>query len=200
MKTLLFITASILLTGNLFAQKGYQVNDAASDFELKNVDGQMVSLAGLKDAKGAIVIFTCNHCPFSVAYEDRIIELNKMFSYQGFHVVAINSNDAEAYPEDSYENMQIRARQKGFQFVYLYDETQAIARKYGAMRTPHVFVLRKVGDKFVVAYIGAIDDNTNEPDLVKQKYVENAVNAILKGEEVKPNFTKAVGCSVKYKK
>ncbi len=194
----------ILLAFNFysFAQtenKGYKVNDEAIDFSLKNIDGKMVSLKDYKDAKGIILIFTCNHCPFSKAYEDRIIALHHMYAAKGFPVVAINSNDAIAYPEDSYENMMERAADKHFPFAYLHDETQEYAKLYGAVKTPHVFILKKVKDQFKVAYIGAIDDNSNEPELVKKKYAENALNALLAGHEVKPNFTKAVGCSIKWK-
>jgi peroxiredoxin len=179
---------------------GYKVGDKAADFTLKNIDGKNVSLSDYKSSKGVIVIFTCNHCPFSVAYEDRIVALDKQFSPKGYQVVAINPNDAVAYPDDSYNNMIIRAKQKGFTFPYLVDETQGTARVYGAAKTPHVFVLQKAGADFVVKYIGAIDDNTDSPSSVKQKYVENAVNQLLTGEEVKQNFTKAIGCSVKWKK
>jgi glutathione peroxidase-family protein len=180
-------------------KSGYSVNDVATDFSLKNIDGKWVSLKDYKDAQGIILIFTCNHCPFSVAYEDRIIALHKAFAKKGFPVVAINSNDAIAYPSDSYEEMIVRAKEKKFPFAYLHDATQKYAHLYGAVKTPHVFVLRKLQDQFIVSYIGAIDDNSNEPELVKMKYVENAVESILAGKEVKPDFTKAVGCGIKWK-
>lgn len=202
------MAAALLAAGlvlNSFAPKGdsptgYKVGDKASDFSLKNIDGKNVALADFKSAKGVILIFTCNHCPFSVAYEDRIVALDKQYASKGYPVVAVNPNDAVAYPDDSYNNMITRAKQKGFTFPYLVDESQAIARTYGAAKTPHVFVLQKSGADFVVKYIGAIDDNTNEPSAVKQKYVEDAVNSLLKGEEVKTTFTKAIGCGVKWKK
>jgi peroxiredoxin len=181
------------------ASTGYKVNDIASDFSLKNIDGKFVSMSDYNNAKGIVLIFTCNHCPFSVAYEDRIIALHKSFASKGFPVVAVNSNDAVAYPADSYEEMIVRAKEKKMPFAYLHDETQKYAKLYGAIKTPHVFILKKVKGQFVVAYIGAIDDNSNEPELVKHTYVENALNALLKGEEVKPSFTKAVGCGIKWK-
>lgn len=204
----ILMAAALLAAGlvlNSFAPKGdsptgYKVGDKASDFSLKNIDGKNVALADFKSAKGVILIFTCNHCPFSVAYEDRIVALDKQYASKGYPVVAVNPNDAVAYPDDSYNNMITRAKQKGFTFPYLVDESQAIARTYGAAKTPHVFVLQKSGADFVVKYIGAIDDNTNEPSAVKQKYVEDAVNSLLKGEEVKTTFTKAIGCGVKWKK
>ncbi len=201
--TILSLIAIMALSITSFAQSevsGYKINDAATDFKLKNVDGKVVSMKDYKDAKGIILIFTCNHCPFSVAYEDRIIDLHNTYARKGFPVVAVNSNDAVAYPSDSYEEMIVRAREKNFPFAYLHDESQRYARTFGAVKTPHVFVLRKLKDQFIVSYIGAIDDNSNEPELVKMKYVENAVEAMLAGKEVKPDFTKAVGCGIKWKK
>lgn len=200
----LLLSVAVLLSLCMFSKAqtptaGYKVNDIASDFSLKNIDGKFVSMSDYSDAMGIVLIFTCNHCPFSVAYEDRIIALHKSFASKGFPVVAVNSNDAVAYPADSYEEMIVRAKEKKMPFAYLHDETQKYAKLYGAIKTPHVFILKKVKGQFVVAYIGAIDDNSNEPELVKHAYVENALNALLKGEEVKPSFTKAVGCGIKWK-
>ncbi len=181
----------------LWAQSGgYRVGDVARDFNLKNVDGKMVSLGKMKKAKGYVVIFTCNHCPFSVAYEDRIIALHKKYAKKGFPVVAINPNDKDIQPADSYENMQKRAREKSFPFVYLYDETQEIARAYGATRTPHVYLLDK---NLRVRYIGAIDDNHEEPSAVKERYLENAIEALLAGKEIPRTETKAIGCTIKWR-
>lgn len=178
---------------------GYQVGDTVKDFSLKNIDGKKVSLAGLKNNKGAIVVFTCNHCPFSVAYEDRIIELNKKYEAQGFPVVAINPNDATKVPDDSFEKMQVRAKEKNFTFPYLQDATQEIAKAFGASRTPHVFLLTREGATYKVAYIGAIDNNTDEPEQASQKYVETAISEITAGKPVSTNFTKAIGCTIKWK-
>ena len=184
-------------------KKGYEIGDIATDFELINVDETKVSLAQFEDAKGFVVIFTCNHCPFSVKYEDRIIELDKKYKNLGYPVVAISPNDVEAFPEDDLPNMKIRATEKGFTFPYLYDETQEIARAYGATKTPHVFLLHKEQineeEALVVKYIGAIDDSTRGND-IEEKYVEMAIEALQNGKEVNPSVTKAVGCSVKWKK
>ena len=119
---------------------GYKVGDVAADFNLKNIDGSMKSLAGYKDAKGFIVVFTCNHCPFSIAYEDRIIGIHNRFSSMGYPVIAINPNDVATVPDDSYEKMIERAKEKKFPFDYLHDETQEVAKRFGAARTPHVYV------------------------------------------------------------
>ena len=184
----------------LFAgETGYHVGDQASDFKLKNVDGKWVSLSDYKGAKGFIVVFTCNHCPYAKAYEDRIIALNDKYAKAGYPVIAINPNDPTNYPEDSYENMQKRAREKNYQFPYLFDSEQTVYPVYGATRTPHVFVLSKNGNELTVEYIGAIDDNTQDASQVKEKYVEDAVDALLKGEKPAITTTKAIGCSIKAK-
>jgi peroxiredoxin len=203
---LLSVLFSLLVLG-LFAftfavdpSAGYKVGDKATDFKLKNVDGKEVALADFDKAKGFIVTFTCNHCPYSVAYEDRIIALDKKYAALGYPVVAINPNDAVAYPDDSFESMVTRAKSKGFTFPYLRDETQTIAKTYGATRTPHVYLLKKEGKELVVKYIGAIDDNSQDVAAVKEKYVEAAIAQLEKGEEVKPSLTKAIGCSIKWKK
>jgi peroxiredoxin len=191
----LFLVASSMFS--LLAQ--VKVGDEAPTFNLKNVDGKMVSLNDYRSQKGVILIFTCNHCPYAKAYEDRIIALDKLYRSKGFPVVAINPNDVSIVPEDSYENMQVRAKEKGFTFPYLYDATQSVANAYGAERTPHVFLLKNTGGKFTVAYIGAIDDNYKDASAVKTKYVENAIEAILAGKNPDPSFTKAIGCTVKRK-
>lgn len=176
---------------------GYQVGDTAIDFKLKNINDKKVSLKDYKKAKGFIVIFTCNHCPFSVANEDRIIALHKKYESQGYPVVAINPNDVTAYPDDSFENMKVRAKEKGFTFAYLYDETQAIAKTYGATKTPHIFVLDK---KLTVKYIGAIDDAAKDESKVSEKFLENALDALIAGKNIEKTSTKAVGCGIKWKK
>ena len=176
---------------------GYKVGDKATDFKLKSVDNKMYSMADYKDANGFIVVFTCNHCPFAVKYEDRIIDLAKKYKSKGYVLLAINPNDPAAQPEDSFELMQKRAKEKKFTFPYLFDEGQKIYPQYGATKTPHVFLLDK---NLVVKYIGAIDDNVEDASQVKEKYLENAIAALEKGEEPTPNTTKAIGCTIKVKK
>ncbi|REJ81349.1 MAG: thioredoxin family protein [Bacteroidetes bacterium] len=176
----------------------YQVNDEARDFKLKNIDGKFVSLADYDKAKGFIVIFTCNHCPFSVAYEDRIIKLQDKYASKGFPVIAINPNDVKKVPGDSFENMVLRAKEKKFNFPYLRDESQEIAKSFGATRTPHVFVLNKQNEKLIVRYIGAIDNNTEEEENVSIRYVEDAVDALLENKTVPLSQTKAIGCTIKW--
>ncbi|SDI65383.1 thioredoxin family protein [Chryseobacterium jejuense] len=180
--------------------KGYEVGDEAADFKLKNIDGKMVSLSDFKTAKGFIVIFTCNHCPYAKKYEDRIIELDKKYKAQGYPVIAINPNDPTVQPEDGYKQMIERAKQKGFTFPYLMDEGQKIYPQYGATKTPHVFILQKENSKNIVKYIGAIDNNYDNPTDVSEYYAQDAVNALIKGEPVKMTKTVAIGCTIKVKK
>jgi peroxiredoxin len=179
---------------------GYKVGDKATDFKLKNVDNKMVSLADYKDAKGIIVVFTCNHCPFAKKYESRIMALDKKYKSKGFPVVAISPNDPAEVGEDSFENMQKLASEKKYSFPYLFDETQLTAKAYGATKTPHVYILKKENSEYVVKYIGAIDDNSDDEKSVKEKYVENALDNILAGKPVNPETTKAIGCGIKWKK
>lgn len=178
-------------------KEGYKVGDVATDFRLENVDGRMVSHSDYDEAKGFIVIFTCNHCPYSVANEERIIALDRMYKPKGYPVIAINPNDPAAQPEDSFEKMRVRAKEKGFTFPYLFDEGQKIYPQYGATKTPHVFVLEKNGNKNIVQYIGAIDDSSRDEKAVKEKYVEDAVNALLEGKKPEVTYTRAIGCSIK---
>ncbi len=177
----------------------YKIGDEAIDFNLKNIDGKMVKMADFAEAKGFVVVFTCNHCPWSKLYEDRIVELDKEFAAKGFPVIAINSNDPEAYPEDDFESMKIRAAEKGFTFPYLVDETSGLAKTYGATKTPHIFLLRKENAQFIVKYMGAIDDNPKDAKGVSKKYLANAIHDLLAGRDVETKETKAIGCSIKYR-
>ncbi|KOS04754.1 redoxin [Flavobacterium akiainvivens] len=193
----LFVAVGALAAFTTATVAGYKVGDTATDFSLKNVDGKKVALKDYKNAKGYIVVFTCNHCPYAQAYEDRIIALDKKYSKQGYQVVAINPNNPEKQKEDSFEKMQERAKAKKYAFPYLLDEGQKVYPQYGATKTPHVYVLQKTAKGNVVKYIGAIDDNHEDEKAVTQKYVENAVDALLKGKEVSVTETKAIGCSIK---
>ncbi len=191
-----------MMTTLLFSAfgSGYNVGDKATNFALKNTDGKLVSLTDYTNAKGFIIIFTCNHCPFAQAYQDRIIALDQEYKLKGFPVIAVNPNDPSIVPEDSYEAMQVRAKEKGFTFPYLFDETQEVYKTYGATRTPHVFLLKKESDgALIVKYIGAIDDNYQDADAVKVTYLKNALNDVIAGKDPELNFTKAIGCTIKAK-
>ena len=199
MRQFALLGITLMLTALTYAQ-GYKIGDVATDFNLKNIDGKMVKMADDNAAKGFVVIFTCNHCPYAVAYEDRIVALDKKYHSMGYPVIAINPNDAAAYPADSFEAMQKRAKEKGFTFPYLVDETQQVAKAYGATKTPHVYLLQKNNNKLVVKYIGTIDDNYQDANEVKEPYLANAIEALLAGKDLAPTETKAVGCSIKWKK
>ena len=156
MKKLILLFAVLFSITILNAHDGLHIGDVAPDFNLKNINGKMVSLAKNKKANGFIVIFTCNHCPYAKAYEDRIIALDKKYAALKYPVIAISSNDAVQYPDDDFDNMKKRAKEKGFTFPYLYDETQSIAKQYGALKTPHVFIVSKDKGKLIAKYIGAL--------------------------------------------
>lgn len=199
LKPILALTAVVLFSAFTIISdsEGYKVGDIATDFKLENIDGNMVSLSDYKEAKGFIVIFTCNTCPYAVAYEDRIIELDKKYANKGYPVIAIMPNNTDVKPGDSMDAMRARAKAKGFTFPYLMDKGQKIYPQYGATKTPHVFVLQKTEKGNRVEYIGAIDDNYKDANAVNQKYVENAVDALLAGKEVKETSTRAIGCTIK---
>jgi peroxiredoxin len=197
---LALLTCGTMLAQNPMAPEGVKVGDNAPDFVLKNIDGTVVGPRTYSAAKGLILVFTCNHCPYSVKYEDRIIALHKEFAAKGFPVIAVNPNDSIVSPEDSYSKMQKRAADKAFPFAYLYDETQVVAQRYGARRTPHVFVLLRTRIGWTVEYIGAIDDNADNAADATQFFVADAVNALLKGPKPAQATTKAIGCTIKWKK
>ena len=169
----------------------------APDFDLPGVDGKSHSLAGLKDKKAVVVIFSCNHCPYVQAYEDRIKDIQKDYAGKGVQVVAINSNEADNYPEDSFDNMVERAKEKKFNFLYLRDESQSVARAYGATHTPHIFLF---GPDRELKYTGKMDDNWQEPKKVQKRYLRDALDAVLAGKSPAEPETFAIGCTIKWKK
>lgn len=192
----------VLLLPGLCSQaqeKGYSVGAVVTDFKLKNVDNNNVSLASYPDARGYIVIFGCNSCPVSRGYENRMVALQEKFSGKGFPVIMINPNDPEVASSESFADMQQHARKSSLNFPYLEDPGQIVTRRFGALRTPHVFVLQKTPKGIVVAYIGAIDNDPDNGNAQKINYVQNAVNSLLAGQQPEVTFTKAVGCGVKSK-
>jgi len=192
--TLLLVPAMVLLSFS-------SINDKTiNDFTLKNVNGRYVSLKNYPDAKGFIVVFTCNHCPFAKLYYGRLNELDK--KYKALHVplLAINSADTVSYEEDTYNNMAELSRQEHFSFPYLYDAMQQVAKNFAAQKTPHAFVIWKEDGKWVVKYNGAIDDNGAHPELAKAHYIANAVDDLLNGKEVTVKETKSIGCRINFRK
>lgn len=200
MKRLIFSCVALLgFMASAPVKNGYEVGDAVVDFKLKNVDGKTFSMADWKDAKGFIVVFDCNTCPVSRKYNGRIMALNKMYASKGFPLIAINPNSPEVSSGDSYDEMVKYAKKKGYDFPYLYDESQKVVREFGATNTPHVFVLNRVGNELKVAYIGAIDDSASDASAANNKYVERAVNELLAGKTVSVTKTRAIGCGIKWK-
>lgn len=204
MKKLAFITVILLAVGLIYfnanfksedkaQSQGYAVGDKVEGFTLPDMFGNSVDLPFSNNVEGYIVVFSCNHCPFVVANEDRIIDLHKNYG-STFPVIAINSN-SETHPDDTVEKMKERAQEKGFEFSYLVDADQSIAKRFGAQKTPHVYLLDK---EMKVRYIGAIDDNVKDANAVTEKYVENAIAQIMNGEEVVKTEAKAVGCTIKW--
>ena len=169
------------------------------NFTLKSTDGKWVSLSDYPDAKGFIVVFTCNHCPFAKLYPERLNALTTKYQAQGIPLLAISSMDTISYEEDTYLKMVRRAKKEGYNFPYLYDPDQAIAKLFGAEKTPQAFVLWKQKDHFEVNYTGAIDDNGMNPKLVEKPYVQWAVDALLKQQEVSITKTSAVGCQIYFR-
>jgi thiol-disulfide isomerase/thioredoxin len=199
MKSKLLLVSFILSVQLSYAQ-GYKIGDVVGNFNLKGTDGKMHSLPTGNEIKGAIVVFTSNHCPFSIAYEDRIIALHKKYASMGYPVIAINPNDEVKQPEDSYRFMKKKSKEKNFPFHYLHDENQETAKLFGATRTPHVFITSKnINGEHVLMYIGAIDNNTDNPEVADKKYVEMAVEELRIGKDVSVPNTKAIGCSIKWK-
>jgi peroxiredoxin len=202
----LLITAIFFFQGDAVAQKrkkkpsGYKIGSTATDFRLKNVDGKMISLKDYGDAKGFVICFTCNHCPFSIANESRLISLDQRYKQKGYPVIAINPNDPKVNVDDSFDKMIVRAEERGFTFPYLFDEGQKIFPQYGATKTPHIYLLQKTKRGLKVKYMGAIDDSSRDEEEVSERYLENAINALLEGKEIKIKETKAIGCSIKVAK
>lgn len=175
------------------------VGDKAPDFSLKNVDGKEYSFKNIKDAKGNrpkgfVVVFTCNTCPYAQANEQRLIDLHNKYAPMGYPVVAIQPNNPALKPGDSFEAMKANAKTKGFPFLYLFDDVQEVSPKYGATKTPEVFL---VDANQIVRYHGAIDDSPRDGESVGQKFVEEAIEAIDAGKDPKTLTSKAVGCGIK---
>ncbi|WP_165026653.1 thioredoxin family protein [Dysgonomonas sp. ZJ279] len=197
MKKIILLTGVlILMCSGIFAQ-GYQIGDTVTDFRLKNVDDTFVSLGDYKDAKGFIVVFTCNHCPYAQAYQERLVALDSKYKEKGYPVIAISPNSPIIYPADSFDEMKKRHKEAGFTFPYLFDDGQKVYPTFGATKTPHAFVLEKTSNGTVVRYIGAIDDNYEDASAVKKTYIADAVDALLAGQPVAVTTTKAIGCGIK---
>lgn len=170
------------------------------NFSLINVDGHYISLNDYTDAKGFIIIFTCNHCPFAKLYPPRLNQLNNKYKSLGIPLIAISSTDTIQFEEDTYLKMIAKSAAEDFNFPYLYDNQQVVAKNFGAQKTPHAYVIWKENNKWVVKYNGAIDDNGAEPEKVQINYVAKAVEALLNDKKISIVETKSIGCQIRFRK
>jgi peroxiredoxin len=174
-----------------------EIGQKGPDFSLPGVDGKTHVLSDLlKTSQAVVVIFSCNHCPYVRAWEARMKGIQRDYQAKGVVLVAVGPNDAVKYPEDDFDHMKQRAEQEGFNFLYVRDESQAVARAYGGTHTPHVFLLNRDG---ILQYRGAIDDNYDEPSAVQHHYLRDALDAVLSGQAPQTTVSQAVGCTIKWK-
>ncbi len=194
------LIAALFIAHCLTSFKKEDKEQTIKDFHLLNVDGKYVSLKDYPTAKGFIIIFTCNHCPFAKLYPERMNALNKKYKNLGVPLLAISSTDTITYSGDTYPKMIIKAKEENFNFPYLFDGEQKTAKNFVAQKTPHAYVIWKEKDKYVIKYNGAIDDNGAEPDKVTHQYVLEAIEALLKGSPLNTKETKSVGCQIYFRK
>jgi thiol-disulfide isomerase/thioredoxin len=190
------VVAALCAAPSAHALEELAIGAQGTGFTLKGTDGKTHSLESVAGTKGTAVIFTCNECPYAKGYENRLIALAKDYQAKGIGFVAINSNDPTIVPGDGFEFMVKRAMDKSFPYPYLFDETQEIAKAYGARVTPHIFLLDSNGK---LVYRGRIDDSLEEGK-IKERDLSAALQAIVSGKPIKVAETKAFGCGVKYAK
>jgi thiol-disulfide isomerase/thioredoxin len=192
----ILIGAGTARAGDSGIALGSSVPAAVAKTKMKNVDGKLVSIAEVTGKAGTLVIFTCNHCPFAKAWEQRIVELGNAYAAKGIGVVLVNANDPAMHLDDGYAEMQARAKSRGMKVPYVVDETSAVARAFGASVTPEAFLFDKAGK---LAYHGTIDDNRQEADKVKARYLKDALDAVVAGKTPAVPETKGLGCSIKFR-
>ena len=180
----------------LMHSKGMPVGTLAPSFSLPGVDGQTWSVDSFDDAELLVVVFTCNHCPYAIASEDRLLAIQNDYKGRDVALVAISANDAKSYPDDSFDEMKKRAAEKRFNFPYLYDERQEVARAYDAVCTPDIFVFDR---ERKLLYNGRIDDNWQQPDQVTRRDLRSVLDAALEGRTVDFEHVPSMGCSIKWK-
>jgi len=190
------LTMAFLLSSQLGLALTIGNRAPAADVKMKSVDGRKLSITEVAGAKGTLVIFSCNHCPWVKAWEDRIAELGNAYQAKGFGVIVVNPNDTAAYPEDSFQVIQERAKARGFQFPYVVDAMSGVARAFGATRTPEAFLFDASG---VLVYHGAIDDNAEDAAKVTKHFLRDALDAVAVGTKPAVAETKAIGCSIKFR-
>ena len=184
------------------SKKNYvsSLGDTIEDFSLQNVDGNYISLKSYPEAKGFIIVFTCNHCPFAKLYSERFNEMAKKYGALNVPLLAINPMDTVVYEDESFFAMQEKAKVASFTFPYLQDNLQTVAKDFNADHTPHAFVIWKENNQWIIKYTGAIDDNGAASDKVNNSYVANAVDELLTGKKVQEPETRSIGCAVFYRK
>lgn len=173
-----------------------QLGSFMPDFKLRGTDDKIYDSRTYTDKKATIIIFSCNHCPYVQAYEDRMKKIQEDYEKNNVTLFVINSNDPGKYPDDSFENMKIRTNEKRFNFPYLHDEDQEIARAFGATHTPEIFLF---DNEKKLVFHGKIDDNWQDESLIKNHYLRNAINETLKGEPISVPETYTIGCTIKWK-
>lgn len=173
-----------------------KIGSSAPDFNLPGIDGKRYSLSSFADKQALVVIFSCNHCPYVQAYEGRMKQIQADYQNKGVVLIAINSNEDKGYPEDSFENMKKRASTEKFNFLYLRDDSQSVARAYDATHTPEIFLFNK---ERKLVFHGKIDDNWQEPKKVQNHYLRNAIDELLVGKEISVPETYTIGCTIKWK-
>lgn len=172
-----------------------KIGDRAPDFNLPGVDGKSHSLASFADKKILAVIFSCNHCPYVQGWEDRLIQIQEDYGPRGVRLVAVNSNETKNYPEDSFDKMVVRAKEKKINFPYLRDEDQSVARAYDAACTPEIYVFDAERS---LRYHGRVDDNYQDPRAVKSRDLRDALDDLVNNRPVRKPETPAMGCSIKW--
>lgn len=199
-KTFLFV---LLITAFGFNKSNENYNnkigEKISDFKLKNVDNTLVSMSDFKNAKGFMIVFTCNHCPFAKLYSKRLNDLNKKYKPLGVPLLAINSMDSLLYKEESFELMQTKAKSDKINFFYLQDATQSVGKDFRAKHTPQAYVIWKEDNNWIVKYEGAIDDDGENPKKANP-FISKAVNELLSGKKVTLPQTESFGCRIFYRK
>jgi peroxiredoxin len=193
---LLVLAAGAATAGDAAKPLALGAKAPALDVKMKGVDGKEVAIADLAGAKGTLVVFTCNACPYAKGWETRIVGLGNAYAAKGVGVIAINPNDPKVVADDGYEQMVSRAKDRGMRFPYVVDSTSQVARAFGATRTPEVFLFDAQG---TLVYRGAVDDNVESADKVTRTYLKDALDAVVAGKDVPVKETKAIGCGIKFR-
>lgn len=193
-----FVLFSFGFKGDQYKQTKH-VGKVIPEFSLLNTDNKFVSLSNYPNAKGFIIVFTCNHCPFAKLYPERLNALNLKYTKLDVPLLAINSMDTAVYVDESFELMREKAMRENLNFPYLYDASQAVGKLFSADHTPHAFIIWKVNNQWVIKYSGAIDDNGEHPEIASS-FIEPALNDLLANKEVSKPETASFGCRIYYRK